>query len=142
MTLSALIRQRCAERGWTLSGVARRGDLPVATVHALKRDEHLRQTPRPDTLERLARGLELELEVVQRAAALSVGLVVSEEQLSPELRVIVAGLLELPAERRPELRAVVERELARIRAELAGGVETAPEQGEGQPKPSGPAATG
>lgn len=56
--LSTFVQKRLAETGWTLMTVATRAGLSVATVSAIKNGTRGKR-PRPGTLVRLARGLDL-----------------------------------------------------------------------------------
>lgn len=123
--LQRLIRERCAEQGWTYADVARRGDMPTQTVQTLAAREVLRQTPRPATLENLARGLELPLPVVQRAAAEAAGfflerIIVTDE--SGEPLEVVLGLVD---DLTPEQRAQVEQHILELRERARDEVERA-----------------
>lgn len=125
--LARLIADRLAERNETPSDVERRTGLHRATVHALLKRE-LRQTPRPDTLEKLAAGLELPLSVVQDAAARSAGYYLTDlsEELGgaasdPSLRLLVATARQLSAEDRRRLARMAEAYLADVKRE--GGEE-------------------
>ena len=72
--LQQLIRQRQAERGWSYGEVARRGGLPRSTVYTLVTTRNLTRPPRPDTIDALARGLDVPVAAVRAAAAESTGL--------------------------------------------------------------------
>ena len=72
--LQQLIRQRQAERGWSYGEVARRGGLPRSTVYTLATTRNLTRPPRPDTIDALARGLDVPVAAVRAAAAESTGL--------------------------------------------------------------------
>lgn len=71
--LQELIRRRMAERDWSYSDVARRGSLPRSTVHHLAKNERPARSPHPQTLTRLAEGLELPASLVRSAAARAAG---------------------------------------------------------------------
>lgn len=71
--LQELIRRRMAERDWSYSDVARRGSLPRSTVHHLAKNERPARSPHPQTLTRLAEGLELPAALVRSAAARAAG---------------------------------------------------------------------
>ena len=67
--LQRLIAERMREMGRSYGDVARLGKLPRSTVHHLATKGHSGRLPNPATLERLAAGLELPLNVVRAAAA-------------------------------------------------------------------------
>jgi Helix-turn-helix len=72
--LQRLMRERLDREGWSYGEVARRGGVPRSTVHHLATSERLVRMPQPTTLEGLARGLELPLDAIRRAAAESCGI--------------------------------------------------------------------
>ncbi len=72
--LQRLIRQRLGERGWSYGEAARRGSLPRSTVYTLATTRNLTRPPRPDTIDALAKGLDVPVAVVRAAAAESTGL--------------------------------------------------------------------
>jgi transcriptional regulator with XRE-family HTH domain len=112
--LQRLIARRLRERGWSYGEVARRGGLPRSTVYSLATTRNLVRPPRPTTIDRLARGLDVPVSVVRTAAAESTGLhyydgppgrggpgdrerdllIASIDELSPENRRHVAALVE------------------------------------------------
>ncbi|SCL35900.1 hypothetical protein GA0070624_5395 [Micromonospora rhizosphaerae] len=106
--LQQLIRHRMAENHWSYGDIARRGGLPRSTVHNLATLERLSRPPRPVTLERLARGLDVPLDTVRGAAATAAGLHVWQEPVSdPEIEVMVAGLAKLSPEERRHVQALI-----------------------------------
>jgi transcriptional regulator with XRE-family HTH domain len=114
--LDQLIRSRMAERGWSYGEVARRGELPRSTVHHLATVNGLSRPPHPSTLEKLARGLDLPLDVVRASAAAAAGLATwAEPATDPEMEVLVAALHQLSPEDRRHVRALVESLLQRER---------------------------
>ena len=100
--LRRLILQRMRELGRSYGDVARLGKLPRSTVHHLATSGHIRRLPNPVTLERLAAGLDLPLNVVRAAAASSAGLVLDATAIGdPETEVLIASFARLsPADRR------------------------------------------
>lgn len=105
--LAELIAETMQRRGFTYGDIARKGGLPKSTVHKLARTETWVHSPRSDTLDRLAVGLELAPAVVRRAASEAVGLtrhveydagvgalIGSIEQLSPDQRAQIAALVD------------------------------------------------
>jgi transcriptional regulator with XRE-family HTH domain len=106
--LQELIRRRMDENNWSYGDIARRGGLPRSTVHNLATMEQLTRSPRPVTLERLARGLDVPLDAIRGAAAQATGLHVWQEQVSdPDIQVMVAGLAKLSPEDRRHVQALI-----------------------------------
>lgn len=79
--LGALIQRRMDEKDWTISTIARRSGLAVSTVHAWKAGDRARgnRGPTPEKLRQLAKGLDLTVAEVFRAAGRHV-----PDELSPE----------------------------------------------------------
>jgi len=100
--LQRLIAERMREMGRSYGDVARLGKLPRSTVHHLATKGHSGRLPNPATLERLAAGLELPLNVVRAAAASAAGLVFDTAKTEdPEIEVLMASFAQLsPADRR------------------------------------------
>ncbi|MEU2492361.1 helix-turn-helix transcriptional regulator, partial [Streptomyces sp. NPDC007883] len=67
--LQELVKSRLEQQGWSYGDVARRGGIPRSTVHHLATAGRVTRMPQQATLEGLARGLELPLDAVRRAAA-------------------------------------------------------------------------
>ena len=91
--------------GETYSSIGRRGGLSKATVWAIARRETPRQTPHPETIKRLAAGMEMPEARVRDAAALAAGFGsrVSSEVKTERGRLIVEALNELDEARLDEL---------------------------------------
>ncbi len=89
--------------------VARLGGLPRSTVHHLAtNDRPVRRMPGPATLQGLAAGLDLSIEVVRAAAASAAGFVIDREQVGdPEIEILVASLARLSPEDRRHVAALV-----------------------------------
>ena len=64
--------------------------------------------PRSETLEALARGLELPLAVVRKAAAMATGLHVEEAPVDENTAVLIASIEELPVEDRLQVAAFIQ----------------------------------
>src|SRR6266566_1698566 len=80
--LQRLIRARMRELNRSYADVARIGGLPRSTLHHLAtHDRPVRRLPNPATLQGLAAGLDLSLEVVRTAAASAGGFIVDEEHV-------------------------------------------------------------
>jgi hypothetical protein len=123
--LQRLIHARLRDHGWSYGVVARRGSLPRSTVYNLATTENLARPPRPDTLEKLARGLELPLSAVRSAAAEASGMhLYQSDPVDDETSVIIASLVELtPADRRVVAGLI---ESLRTRAAAAGQTPASP----------------
>ena len=123
--LQELVRERLERQGWSYGDVARRGEIPRSTVHHLATVDRLVRMPQPATLEGLARGLELPLDVVRRAAATTCGIHLYEAAPDPEVDLLMASLQQLTAEDRRHVTALVESMLERRRGSTAaaGGSE-------------------
>jgi hypothetical protein len=100
--LQRLIIERMLELRRSYGDVARLGNLPRSTVHHLATHRHSERLPNPATLERLAAGLDLPLNVVRAAAASAAGLVLDTTATGdPEIEVLIASFARLsPADRR------------------------------------------
>jgi hypothetical protein len=100
--LQRLIAERMRELRRSYGDVARLGGLPRSTVHHLATHRHSGRLPNPATLERLAAGLDLPLNVVRGAAASAAGLVFDAAAADdPEIEVLMASFAQLsPADRR------------------------------------------
>ena len=100
--LQRLIIERMRELRRSYGDVARLGKLPRSTVHHLATHPRSERLPNPATLERLAAGLELPLNVVRAAAASAAGLVLDTAATGdPEVEVLIASFTRLsPADRR------------------------------------------
>lgn len=118
--LQELMKHRLEQKGWSYSEVARRGGIPRSTVHHLATCESVAQMPQQATLEGLARGMELPLDAVRRAAARACGIHVyfegeTDAQTDPEVDVLIASVQKLSAADRQHVAALVES-LLRSRA--------------------------
>jgi hypothetical protein len=100
--LQRLIIERMRELQRSYGDVARLGKLPRSTVHHLATHRHSGRLPNPVTLERLATGLDLPLNLVRAAAASAAGLVLDTTAIDdPEIEVLIASFARLsPADRR------------------------------------------
>ena len=113
--LQQLIRQRQAERGWSYGELARRCGLPRSTVYTLATTRNLTRPPRPDTIDALARGLDVPVAAVRAAAAASTGLhyydqgpAGPEHPADRERELLIASIDELTPEDRRHVIALVE----------------------------------
>lgn len=104
--LQRLIRQYLDDNPReNLSSIARRAKMPRSTVHSLFTVEKRIQTPHPETIEALARGMNMSVDAVRRAAGGAAGykIDVPDELDSDEGRLIVAAFHDLDPTRRREL---------------------------------------
>jgi hypothetical protein len=107
--LQQLIRTRMISHQWSYTDVARRGGLPRSTVHHLATTPGLTRPPHPATMEGLARGLDVSLDAVRKAAAEAAGLATWSEPIhDPDIDVLVAALAKLSPEDRRHVHALVE----------------------------------
>jgi transcriptional regulator with XRE-family HTH domain len=119
--LQDLMRERLERQGWSYGDVARRGGVPRSTVHHLATVERLARMPQPATLEGLARGLELPLDTVRRAAAETCGIHLYEASADPEVDLLMASLKQLSPQDRRHVTALVESLLEHGRRGPADG---------------------
>ena len=120
--LQILIRSRMAEQHWTFADVARRGALPRSTVHHLATNEQPSRPPHPQTLTRLAAGLDLPAERVRAAAAQATAHTVLTMAKDPEIEFLLTAVGRLSREDRRHLAAMVHTMLADSGADEAGNV--------------------
>ncbi|MFG3291513.1 transcriptional regulator [Streptomyces sp. NPDC048179] len=120
--LQQLIREHLDRKGWSYGDVARRGSVPRSTVHHLATTERVVRMPQTSTLEGLAKGLELPLETVRRAAAEACGIHVYDTSpdagpdrsaSDPEVALLIASVQKLSADDRRHVTALVESLLDR-----------------------------
>jgi len=111
--LQALIRTRMAEQHWSFADVARRGALPRSTVHHLATNEQPSRPPHPQTLTRLAAGLDLPPERVRAAAAQATAHTVLTLTKDPEIEFLLAAVGRLSRDDRRYVAALVRTLLAR-----------------------------
>ena len=126
--LQRLIQQRLGERGWSYREVARRGGLPHSTIHTLATTRNLTRPPRPDTIDALAKGLDVPVAVVRATAAESTGLHYYDQapdgQAHPadqERQLLIASIDELTPEDRRHVAALVDSLRNRASQDRAGG---------------------
>ena len=110
-----LVQARIRERGWSYAEVGRRAGLPRSTVHHLATREHFQRMPEVASLEAMARGLDLPVEVVRDAAAAAAGISVYRERADddPEITLLIASLERLTADERRHVAALVQSLLQR-----------------------------
>lgn len=103
------------------SSIARRGGLPRSTVHSIATVEERRQTPHPDTIKKLAKGMDMLESVVRAAAGDAAGYksTTSSELTSEQARLIVEAASHLDQERLEALARRARHLLAEMREEDA-----------------------
>ena len=111
--LQALIRTRMAEQHWSFADVARRGALPRSTVHHLATNEQPSRPPHPQTLTKLAAGLDLPADRVRAAAAQATAHTVLTLTRDPEIEFLLAAVGRLSRDDRRYVAALVRTLLAR-----------------------------
>ncbi|MEU9475331.1 helix-turn-helix transcriptional regulator [Streptomyces sp. NPDC048191] len=124
--LQQLIRERLDGKGWSYGDVARRGGVPRSTVHHLATTDRVVRMPQATTLEGLAKGLQLPLDAVRRAAAEACGIHVygnpagqdtdgtaAARTTDPEVDLLIASVQQLSSEDRRHVAALVESLLGR-----------------------------
>jgi transcriptional regulator with XRE-family HTH domain len=126
--LQRLIQQRLRERGWSYREAARRGGLPHSTIHTLAATRNLGRPPRPDTIDALARALDVPVSVVRAAAAESTGMHYYDQapagnqgQPDPERELLIASIDDLSPEDRRHVAALVDSLRHRASQDRAGG---------------------
>lgn len=106
--LALLVRTRMDERRWSSYDVERHGGPPASTVLRIADPKiSWRQPPRQDTLERLAKALELPLARVQQAAIEAVGYRVGARSTSDHIALVVAAMQDLPADKQRRIADMV-----------------------------------
>ncbi|MER5176975.1 helix-turn-helix transcriptional regulator [Streptomyces sp. NPDC002896] len=112
--LQELVKIRLEQQGWSYGDVARRGGIPRSTVHHLATAERVTRMPQQGTLEGLARGLELPLDSVRRAAAEACGIHLYFEEpadtatADPEVATLIASVQRLSVADRRHVTALIE----------------------------------
>lgn len=110
--LAQVIEDIAYERGWSLREVARRSDLPPATVQKIAYKGAV-TVPRRETLDALAQGLGVPVSLLLDAAAQDSGLkALDDDRVDADIRVTIAAMEELPPERRAEIAALARAMLA------------------------------
>lgn len=114
--LQRLIQQRLREQGWSYREVARRGGLPHSTIHTLATTRNLGLLLRPDTIDALAKGLDVPVSAVRAAAAQATGMHYYDEgtpagshgPYDHERELLIASIDELTPEDRRHVTALVD----------------------------------
>lgn len=112
--LANLIDAVMQEKGWSGREVARRSNLPYATVQKIMWSQGTK-TPRAETLEALARGLGVPLTMLLDAAAADTGLRAMPETDDADIVITMRAMRELPHDRRTEIAALANAMLQTFR---------------------------
>lgn len=120
-SLQRLIRKRMSDLDLTFREVATRGGLPYSTISTMANKTEHRQVPRLSTLEKLAKGLDVPVEVVRAAAVDAAGFRMEEISVpidtAGEVRIIAAIAGQLSNADRAKLLRLAEAFKAEIDAE-------------------------
>jgi transcriptional regulator with XRE-family HTH domain len=103
--LGAIINERCEERGWSLRELARRADLPSATVHKIATNASI--MPTRENVCALAAALGIADRTLLMAAAVDGGYI-TEETDTEGLQPLIDSLRAIGPARRNEVAALVE----------------------------------
>jgi transcriptional regulator with XRE-family HTH domain len=107
--LQQLVRDRMDERGMSYRELAEKAGVASSTIHSLVTRPYDRQTPQPETLEGLARGLDLPYDVLERAAAGVAGYRVEDvPSLDPDVEIVAALAGQLDPDGRRELTRIAQ----------------------------------
>ena len=103
------------------ASIARRAGMSRSTVYSLATKEERRQTPHPDTIKKLAKGMDMLESVVRAAAGDAAGYksTTSSELTSEQARLIVEAASHLDQERLEALARRARHLLAEMREEDA-----------------------
>lgn len=112
-TLGELIKTECEEKGWSLRELARRANVPAATVQKITSETGI--VSKVETLQKIATALGLPTTVLLEAAARDSGYIRSSAPTT-EVDVITASLKELSPQKQAEVAALVEAMLNTERA--------------------------
>lgn len=105
--LRRLILDRKAEKGWSYSDIATRGNMSKATVYKLA-TANLDGLPRSSTIRALAKGLGLPTRVVREAALAERATTTYTEDMSEWEKVIIGHSRELTDAQRKQVMGLVE----------------------------------
>lgn len=120
-SLQRLIRKRMVDLDLTFREVAAKGGLPYSTVSTLAHKADHKQVPRLSTIEKLAKGLDVPVEVVRSAAIDAAGFRMEEISVpidtAGEVRIIAAIAGQLSNSDRTKLLRLAEAFKSEIDAE-------------------------
>lgn len=106
--LQRLIRKRMADLDYTFRDVAAKGGLSFSTVSTLANKDVHRQIPRMATLEKLAKGLDVPLDVLRAAAVEAAGFRLQEITVpidgADDARIVMAAMSKMSAADREKMR--------------------------------------
>ena len=119
--LQRLIRSRMAELGMSFRDIEARGGPPYGTVSALANKSTHRQVPRRATLEKLAKALDLPLDLVRAKAAESAGYRLEEIpttlDAAENVRIVAAAMQKMSAADQRKLRFLAQAFVNEVDAE-------------------------
>lgn len=119
--LQRLIRSRMAELDMSFRDVAARGGLPFGTVASLANRTTHKQVPRRATLEKLAKGLDLPLDLVRMKAAEAAGYRYEEIPVTLEssenVRIVAAAMHKMSPADQKKLRLLAQAFVSEIDGE-------------------------
>jgi transcriptional regulator with XRE-family HTH domain len=102
--VGTILTEQCDEKGWSLRELARRADVPAATVHKIAAGSGV---PRPDTLQSLADALGMGSRVLLEAAATDAGYITTNIE-DKNMNLLVAGISQIDESQRAQVTALVE----------------------------------
>jgi transcriptional regulator with XRE-family HTH domain len=125
--LARLILRRKDELGLTWKELAAAGGWPSHTIiHSLAMKAEHKQPPRNVTLERLAKALDVPLDLVRAAAAEAAGLRLEEIKMpldvAEDVRIVAAAMGELSASDRAKIRSLATDFLNDVREQRDQGL--------------------
>lgn len=107
-SLQRLIRKRMTDLDLTFREVAAKGGLPYSTVSTLAHKSDHKQVPRLSTIEKLAKGLDVPVEVVRSAAIEAAGFRMEEISVpidgAEDARIVVAAMSTMSQADRAKMR--------------------------------------
>lgn len=104
--VSDLIYDRLDEKGWSVRELARRADVPQATMHKIVAFEGIK--PKLETVEAISAALGISSKHLMEAVAIDAGYVTSKVDLSDDTQVLIAGIKNLTAVQKEQIAALVE----------------------------------
>lgn len=122
--LQRIIRERMNEMGWTFEDVERRGGPSHSTLYSIVSVKQFKSAPRHATLQKLARGLDLPLDILRSAAGQAAGYGLESVPTTLEsargLRVIAATFDKLDPSRQRTAERIMRALLDEMKSETTG----------------------
>ena len=123
--LQRLIRERMNEMAWSFEDVAKRGGPSHSTLYSLLARPEFRVAPRNETMTKLARGLDLPLDVIRAAAGQSAGYELESVPTTLEsakgLRMVAATFEKLDPSRQRTAEKIMRALLDEMKNEASSG---------------------